>query len=1150
MDLWSALLSAALEAGLGVLAEAGFGDEIRDLKERLTQGAKKKREDAFRSAFDRAVEVAGEDSVRPLLEHGPFRAAVLAGLMDPVQGFDLQSVAETWSADLPAHASALRRFFAALENALRSDSEMWGPLLERWEAVRFRKDVIETLRQQNLNVAPRELVSTLNLQWTGDGPVAAAALQVQDARVGTIIQNVTQHYWVVGERRKRPSPRAITSVRLETLYLQRMQKTCNHLPLTMIDPDVDANVRQNLMGLLPVYVSLDTRTMVTEDDAKPEGKGRRVRAKPDAEQLAMLRMEGRETRPLAALEAVEEEPRLVLLGDPGSGKSTFVKYLALCLTDGRLKRTVTQSDAPDANWMLRLSPPWTHGALLPIHVTLREFAGSERCDGTAEGLWHHIADVLVAQSLGDFAAHLREQLVAGNTIVLLDGLDEVADPEMRKNVRQAVSDFVQTYGEPNRYLVTCRSYSYQQTCDQLEGFTAHTLAPFSPEQVDAFIDCWHQEICNLGWKNESDAKELTRRLQTAARRPDLAVLAENPLQLTMMTLLHYSRGQLPENRVKLYGEMVDLLLKRWDKARLVESTDVARVMKLDDLEAALERVAYLAHQQQKGLESPADIEETLLRKVLKDYLEGSWDRAGESVTHIKNRAGLLIEKGPGIYTFPHRSYQEYLAGAYLARQPNYPSWVAGLVRDNYTQWREVLLWSVGLVARLKKLEYVGVAVVEALCPREISESMAQVDKSGEIDWQLAHLGAEAILETEPKEAQASEHHLKVWERMRQWMKAMLVQESLPPVERAAAGRTLAKLGDTRPGAVGLLRTEGKAAVPDMELCYVPAGPFWMGEGKGEHLNEHLNYDYWIGRYPVTVAQFQCFTDGGGYEEREWWPEAEAAGVWRDGTVKDWRDETWRKGPYDYGEPFNLPNHPVVGVTWYEALAFTRWLTARWRSVETRYIASLPDRWEVRLPSEAEWEKAARGSLQIPEKPVIMRVGNPHPDLPPPEGRKENSSPKRQYPWGDEPDPNRANYDKTGIGTTSAVGCFPGGASPCGCEDMSGNVWEWTRSLWGKDVQKPDFGYPYVPGDGRERLDAGNDVLRVLRGASSLLKTASVARAAAGTSRTSTTSGFARWPPPYLWSLVPLDLWTLDRGVKLKNGVVDAERANGNIHPGV
>ena len=94
----------------------------------------------------------------------------------------------------------------------------------------------------------------------------------------------------------------------------------------------------------------------------------------------------------------------------------------------------------------------------------------------------------------------------------------------------------------------------------------------------------------------------------------------------------------------------------------------------------------------------------------------------------------------------------------------------------------------------------------------------------------------------------------------------------------------------------------------------------------------------------------------------------------------------------------------------------------------------------------------------------------------------NMNREREYPWGrnaedDQPDPERANYDKTGIGTTSAVGCFPAGASPYGCEDMAGNVWEWTRSLYQR------YPYPADPKEREKRDDpaAGDTVARVLRG---------------------------------------------------------------------
>lgn len=215
---------------------------------------------------------------------------------------------------------------------------------------------------------------------------------------------------------------------------------------------------------------------------------------------------------------------------------------------------------------------------------------------------------------------------------------------------------------------------------------------------------------------------------------------------------------------------------------------------------------------------------------------------------------------------------------------------------------------------------------------------------------------------------------------------------------------------------------------------IPAGEFLMGSNKkkdaqayDDELKQHkLTLPrYYIARFPVTVAQFQRFVDESRYQPEH--PECLQG----------------------------LSNHPVVNVTWYEALKYCEWLTDRLRNWEStpEPLTSLLKKqgWRITLPSEAEWEKAARGA----------------------DGRI--------YPWGNKADATLANYSQTGIGASSAVGCFPGGASPYGCEEMSGNVWEWTRSLWGKDVSEPKFKYPYDPNDGREKFDEPDEVRRVLRG---------------------------------------------------------------------
>ncbi|MGB0389142.1 MAG: SUMF1/EgtB/PvdO family nonheme iron enzyme, partial [Ardenticatenaceae bacterium] len=332
-------------------------------------------------------------------------------------------------------------------------------------------------------------------------------------------------------------------------------------------------------------------------------------------------------------------------------------------------------------------------------------------------------------------------------------------------------------------------------------------------------------------------------------------------------------------------------------------------------------------------------------------------------------------------------------------------------------------------------------------------------------------------------------------RARQVVQALATMRNhnLPPTVRAEAGRKLAKLGDPRPEVM---------TVKGMQFCLVPAGTFWMGnkvqtkpkpkpksgwfsfltgnkqddqddQEKQDPNNPPLHqvkipYSFWISRYPVTNAQFLEYLKGGGYGYEPDWYEAKIHGYWKNGRVKGYLDRQWRDRPHDFGAPYNLPNHPVVGVMWYEALAFTRWLTRRWSG-------SSP----ARLLTEAEWEKAARGGIEIPATALICPATN----LAVPAGfaMRPNPLPKRHYPWGNEFDSTYANSEESGIGKINAVGCFVKGQSPYGCEEMSGNVWEWLQSQYKE--------YPYRPNNRRENLAV--DATRVLRGGSHYTTTTSV-----------------------------------------------------------
>lgn len=319
------------------------------------------------------------------------------------------------------------------------------------------------------------------------------------------------------------------------VYLQQVVDKVGWLNLSGVDPTLAADAKRRRLALPAVYVNLET--------LKAGGQRGLV------------------------MEQMAREARLVLLGDPGAGKSTFFKFISLCLAGERL-------NDEKAN-LSKLGERWTHRWFLPVRVILREFVvrglppiGQE---ATSEDLLRFLEKEVGAAFAPLLREHLQGKKKHKRAMLLLDGFDEVPEAnERRQQVMDVVTDLLKTY--PNcRFLLTSRTYAWERQAWQLEGFAEARLEPFSQQQIDAFVDGWYEEVgaLNLGVSSSTSSTRAAELKQAISNSSRLHELPSRPLLLTLMTSLHAWRGgDLPEKQEKLYDNAVELLLHIWERHRI------------------------------------------------------------------------------------------------------------------------------------------------------------------------------------------------------------------------------------------------------------------------------------------------------------------------------------------------------------------------------------------------------------------------------------------------------------------------------------------------------------------------------------------------------------------------------------------------------
>ena len=731
-------------------------------------------------------------------------------------------------------------------------------------------------------------------------------------------------------------------------------------------------------------------------------------------------------------QAVDKHAALVLLGAPGCGKTTTLQRLALDAARQRL----TGQPGP-----------------LPLFLPLAEYRDYPSPYDFLTAKWN--------QQVG--TADLRQRLRQGDLFLLCDALNEMpardgADYRARVGAwRQFARDW-----PGNHLLFTCRSRDYSEPL----GLPQVEIEPLDDGRVQDFLQRYLPA-------------DLAIRTWERLRATPLLALVRNPYYLSMLTYLVVQGGDWPANRARLFDGFVNTLLTR-EQTRQHPDWPGA-----DSLRQALADLAETMQALGEGTRLPRPEVERRLGPQGATLL-----RLGLAATLLDTEPAAADHEQVRFY---HHQLQDYFSAQALRRrfQANEdlsPRWRQptlardmpgpGPLRDDEplppppaTGWEEPTL----LAAALTPQPTAFIEAIRQTNPLLAARCLTETGLSGD------PAQVETVQQDLLKRMQNPQIHLRA---------------------RIAAGEALGRLGDPRFQAV---KVNGQRVLLP-PLVFIPAGPVTMGSGfwevwwlvrqgfpaQDERPRHRLELPgFYIGQYPVTNAEYGCFIEAGGYQEERWWtPDAARRwlrGEYEGGAVEDWmnawrglkanpaqlRQLGWsplavanwerylamaeeefrqlvsktyadrrRDQPGNWhDERYNLSSQPVVGVTWFEARAYCAWLDAQWRAAGV--ASPLQEGYHVRLPTEAEWEKAARY----------------------PNGRR--------YPWGNRWVEDRANTMEGHVLHPTPVGAYPAGATSTGVYDLSGNVWEWILSRY-----RP---YPYRPEDGCNNPNA--EGMPVVRGGS-------------------------------------------------------------------
>ncbi len=662
-------------------------------------------------------------------------------------------------------------------------------------------------------------------------------------------------------------------------------------------------------------------------------------------------------RPEPLQEILTRTDRLLIEGRPGAGKTTFLRFVATMLARDALGIPL---EGGGESWCRRYLSLELGGKRIPVLIRLADLAADLREEGATKRLddRRRILDFLAGWCEANEHDISREQwrkiLEGGDAYLLIDGLDEVADEPLRERLFNVFRDASREW--PGPIVVTSRPI---RTAEMVEmGFKVASIEPFGESEIRTFLDRWVGALHASPLPRQLGAEAERYRTEIVAAilgRPRIRHLATNPVMLTCLCVVHWHEGRLPEARSLVYRAVLRwLVASRRDLREAEGFTDFFAWRAFARLALAMAK----AGRTLLDLGDAAAAVDEIMRRDFPDLAPEDRRRQARHWLRFEGLgSGVVEEVAGGRVRFWHLTFQEYLTALQLA-------WLGDGEGTDKDWWPTIS----------EKLDDVQWREVVELLPGCLLEEGG----AGRVDRLL-----ERVLHLEEKNLESAARVTGIVGRLLETLHAYQYQPEAKVREAYSSALEAAMAIFTREGAAQVSLQDRMATAEA------------LGRGDDPRLRpEEDNFlqvpgiAVRLGKYPVTVEEYQRFLDSRGYQDERLWD----ADGWSTKSQEGW------EAPRDWEEKILTPNRPVVGVSWYESRAYCRWLSRQRQE-------------EIRLPTSTEWEKAAT----------------------PNEGR---------YPWGkEEPDDKRANYGWS-VKQPTPVGIYPAGDGPYGHSDLAGNVWEW------------------------------------------------------------------------------------------------------------